>query len=473
VPTAEVIEAPPLPAAAALIWFNFAFSKATLQFVKARGARWCNVRCGWYMYSTISTPIQIEEVLQRCERTATPGRDRNPREVGSSRSRFVKCTRPCLSCSPMYMATLISCIVPAEATAATVYWQHLGGLTPMTRFLYGVLFITAIAQLSKRMHRLGTAALVVSTVKGGAAAGGAAVHRLGCAVLQYMGATALTIDGFMTQVRARHSQSLTAYYMATTIFAVMVASVLLMAGAPASWCASMPLASAVAALFFVQSPPALIGTVTVPGSQMVMGLQAVLVGGWCAGTVPMDVVLAPLPAVAVYIAAAYAVTRKLRSRELGIFLLIIIVLAGSIPASFIHIPAADLEPALITTPLIEEPDSTAAAARAVAYHATPATVMSSAATATTSATTSMACAAMALLQSNVPSELLPGCGIQLPPALQKQLALEGDFGEWMHDNGAGNKHITPFITDFAEWTSSTRTTLGGIGADALVSYTPS
>ena len=57
-----------------------------------------------------------------------------------------------------------------------------------------------------------------------------------------------------------------------------------------------------AALFFVQSPPALIGTVTVPGSQMVMALQAVLLGGWCAGTVPMDVVLAPLPAVAVYIA---------------------------------------------------------------------------------------------------------------------------------------------------------------------------
>jgi hypothetical protein len=139
VPTAEVIEAPPLPAAAALIWFTFAFSKATLQFVKARGARWCNVRCGWYMYSTISTPIQIEEVLQRCERTATPGRDRNPWEVRSSRSRFATCTRPCLSCSPMYMATLITCIVPAEATATAAYWQHLGGLTPMMRFLYGVL----------------------------------------------------------------------------------------------------------------------------------------------------------------------------------------------------------------------------------------------------------------------------------------------------------------------------------------------
>jgi hypothetical protein len=338
-----------------------------------------------------------------------------------------------------------------------------------------VLFIVAIAQLSKRMHRLGADALIVSTVKNGAAAGGAAVHRLGCAVLQRMGATALTIDGFMTQVRARHSQSLTAYYMATAIFAVMVAGVLLMAGAPASWCASMPLASAVAvaALFLVQSPPAIVGTVPVPGSQMVMALQAVLVGGWCAGTVPTDVVLAPLPAVAVYVAAAYAVTRKLRSRELSIFLLIIIVLAGSVPASFIHIPAADLEPALITTPptpLLEEPDGAAAAALAVAYHATPSTVMSSAATATASATTSMACAAMALLKSNIPSELLPGCGIQLPPALRKQLALEGDYGEWMHDNGAGNKHITPFITDFAEWTSSTRTTLGGIGADALVCY---
>jgi hypothetical protein len=91
VPTAEVIEAPPLPAAAARIGFTVAFSRATLLGGKARGARWCNVRCGGYMYSTISTPIQIEEVLQRCERTATPGRDRNPREVGSSRSRFELC----------------------------------------------------------------------------------------------------------------------------------------------------------------------------------------------------------------------------------------------------------------------------------------------------------------------------------------------------------------------------------------------
>jgi hypothetical protein len=40
----------------------------------------------------------------------------------------------------------------------------------------------------------------------------------------------------------------------------------------------------------------------------------------------------------------------------------------------------------------------------------------------------------------------------------------------MHDGGAGNKHITPFVTDFCEWTSSTVTTLGGIGADALISY---
>jgi hypothetical protein len=212
VPTAEAVEESPLPAAAGLIWIIFTYSKVGVQFVKARGARWCNVRGGWYMHSTLSTPVQIEEVLQRYERTATPGRDRNPWELRSSRSRFVTCTRPCLSCSPMYMATLISCIGPVEATATTAYWQHIGGLTPVMRVVYGILFTAVIAQLCKRMHNSGAFALVASTAEAGAVAGGAAANRLCCAALQCMGATALTVDGFMTQVRARHSPSLSAYY---------------------------------------------------------------------------------------------------------------------------------------------------------------------------------------------------------------------------------------------------------------------
>jgi hypothetical protein len=146
VPTAGAVEAPPLPAAAGLIWIMFTYSKAGVQFVKARGARWCNVSGSWYMHSTISTPVQIEEVLRRYGRTTTPGRDRNPWELRSSRRKFVTCTRPCLSCSPMFMATLISCIGPAEATATTAYWKHFGGLTPIMRVLYGILFITVIAQ---------------------------------------------------------------------------------------------------------------------------------------------------------------------------------------------------------------------------------------------------------------------------------------------------------------------------------------
>jgi hypothetical protein len=64
--------------------------------------------------------------------------------------------------------------------------------------------------------------------------------------------------------------------------------------------------------------------------------------------------------------------------------------------------------------------------------------------------------------------MLPGCGVQLPDALRAQMATEGDHSEWIHDSGAGNKHISPFITDFAEWTSSAVTTLGGVGPEALM-----
>jgi hypothetical protein len=135
VPTAEAIEAPPLPATAGFIWIIFTYSKAGVQFIKARGARWCNVRGSWYMHPTISTPIQIEEVLQRYGRTTMPGRNRSPWELRGARRNFVTCTRPCLSCSPMFMATLISCIGPAEA-AATHQQQaaaHPGKATQMGR----------------------------------------------------------------------------------------------------------------------------------------------------------------------------------------------------------------------------------------------------------------------------------------------------------------------------------------------------
>jgi hypothetical protein len=40
----------------------------------------------------------------------------------------------------------------------------------------------------------------------------------------------------------------------------------------------------------------------------------------------------------------------------------------------------------------------------------------------------------------------------------------------MHDSGAGNKHISPFITDFSEWTSSAVSALGCVGSEARMQY---
>ena len=161
---------------------------------------------------------------------------------------------------------------------------------------------------------------------------------------------------------------------------------------------------------------------------MVLMLQATLTLGWAAGVVPTAAMVAPLPAVAVYIAAAAAVSRKLRPRELGLFLPIIIVLAGSVPASFIQIPAEAMAPIASAIPDPMDPSMGAARDFAVSNHRSPAVVMASPiARAAESAATTMACAALALVQSNgVPSRLMPGCGIKLAPALQEQLAEEGD-----------------------------------------------
>jgi hypothetical protein len=40
----------------------------------------------------------------------------------------------------------------------------------------------------------------------------------------------------------------------------------------------------------------------------------------------------------------------------------------------------------------------------------------------------------------------------------------------MHDSGAGDHHVTPYITDIDSWTSSEVTSLGGIGGGAIMSY---
>jgi hypothetical protein len=68
---------------------------------------------------------------------------------------------------------------------------------------------------------------------------------------------------------------------------------------------------------------------------------------------------------------------------------------------------------------------------------------------------SMACAAIALAMAGLlltcKQECRPSycpdvdvvCSVQLPAALRAQMATEGDHSEWMHDSGAGNKHISP------------------------------
>jgi hypothetical protein len=290
------------------------------------------------------------------------------------------------------------------------------------------------------------------------------------AAVQSCGATADTIHGFMEAVGKRHGPSLSAYYMATTLFSLMVAVALVLAGLPSVWCATFPLAVALAALLLLQQRSTVLVSVGLPGSRCMIAVQTAMAMAWCGGGLPTAVLVAPIPAVAVYLAAAHAVACKLRTQNIGLFLLSILVIAGSVPASFINFEAAVAVPIAAPNVVPVTAAATQAAEMSCAYYASPATMVSASTTTASSSSASMACAALTYKTSGVPSKMLPDCGVTLPPALREYIAKEGDSCEWMHDSGAGNKHITPYITDIAEWTSSEVTTLGGVGTQALIQY---
>jgi hypothetical protein len=108
-----------------------------------------------------------------------------------------------------------------------------------------------------------------------------------------------------------------AYYTAATIFGIMFAAVLVMAGMPSAWCAAFPLSVAMAALPVVQQRGGAVADVGLPGSRLLVVMQGYLLAIWCCSALPTAVLLAPLPAVATYFAAAHSVTRKLGVVALG------------------------------------------------------------------------------------------------------------------------------------------------------------
>jgi hypothetical protein len=223
-------------------------------------------------------------------------------------------------------------------------------------------------------------------------------------------ASALAIDKFMDNVRKRHSPSLTAYYAATTVFGIMFAAVLAMAGMPLAWCAAFPLSMAMAALLIVQQRGGAVASIKLPGSRLLMVLQGCLLAIWGCGVLPTSVLLAPLPAVAIYFAAAHSVTRKLRPMNAGVFLLIILILAGSVPACFINAEV----PAPVPTPTTAAPTAVVTAGRAAqmsrAYHPSPAAATSTSSTAAANYDkASMACAAISLTKGEYFLDANPVC----------------------------------------------------------------
>jgi hypothetical protein len=130
-----------------------------------------------------------------------------------------------------------------------------------------------------------------------------------------------------------------------------------MAGMPSAWCAAFPLSMAMAALLLVQQRGGAVASIKLPGSRLLMVLQGCLLATWGCGALPTAVLLAPLPAVAIYFAAAHSVTRKLRPLNAGVFLLIILILAGSVPVCFVDVEV----PTPVPAPTITAPTAVRAA----------------------------------------------------------------------------------------------------------------
>ena len=353
-----------------IVWIESEYSAANVQFLRRHYARWCSDRNCWYMLAASSTAAHRNQraVLERFNHCSEPSRTDDGRFKKST------CTKPCYVCNgavhetltwpsgagsttrrrlpqaataPLYLLTLFTCMVPSDAATESMFSYHMRTAQWQLLAIYGVILVAAAGHQLKWIINSGALAGLCVGVKDAGVCIAARIGGILCSMLRSIDSSALTIDGFMENVRKRHLPSLTAYYSATAMFCIAFAAGLAMAGMPSAWCAAFPLAMSMAALLLVQQRGGTVASIKLPGSKLLMVLQGCLLAIWGCGALPTSVLLAPLPAVAIYIAAAHSVSRKLRPLNAGVFLLIILILAGSVPACFIDVEVLWLDRATI------------------------------------------------------------------------------------------------------------------------------
>jgi hypothetical protein len=271
-----------------IVWIESPYVK----FLKSHYARWCSDRNCWYMLAASSAAASrnLDAVLERFDRCSEPSR------TDAGKFKKSKCTKPCYACpdpsssaggttrhrrpqsatTPLFLLTLVTCMVPSDAATESMFTHHMRTAPWQLLAIYVIILVATAGNLLKRFHYSGALPGLCEGVK---SAGMSIAERLGtvlCSMLRRIDVSALAVDVFMDNVRKRHSPSLTAYYTATTMFCVVFAAVLAMAGMPSAWCAAFPLSMAMAALLLVQQRGGAVASIKLPGSRLLMALQGCL-----------------------------------------------------------------------------------------------------------------------------------------------------------------------------------------------------
>jgi hypothetical protein len=213
-PMATMIE----PEAADIVWIESPYSAANVRFLQSHHARWCSGRNCWYM---LAAPHSLDVVLERFDSRSEP----QPTRVG--RYKKATCTYPCYKCptpspstgrsysrrrrqpsatTPLFLLTLITCMVPSDAAAESMFTHHMCPAPWQMRAIYGVGLVIAAGKLLKRLYNDGALAAIATAIGATDTAITATTAATLCALLRRVDASAITIDAFMDNVRKRHSR---------------------------------------------------------------------------------------------------------------------------------------------------------------------------------------------------------------------------------------------------------------------------
>jgi site-specific DNA-cytosine methylase len=407
------------------------YSKKNNSIVKSHGGRYDPLRSSWVVPSYLDShsraailavfePISIPDV-RRSTSTRSPAID-----TGASRSTAptpdsIHRRRAPPFAVPVRALAFASIITPVEAT-------------PMINVLFGTERALPVAVLVALCL---CAALVQSLRSAGLTTAIARVVDLATEFTRARSRDAmLDLESFMHAARNGHRYAQGAYVAASAVLLMASVVVPVCAGCAARTCV-VAIASVVAmCTVAIRSPDSRPMT----GSAITCAAQAALIVLALLRIVEPLAVLSLMPILVVYYAAAHAAFRRTPPLGVGVYTAVILLVLG-ITVATVAAPTPHIEP--LDTP------------------APPASV-----TDILQPYTSLPCR----LAANIsPIVAVSFCQPELSDELRAQDRRRGDYVSYMHDNGAGQRSISPFLRDFAAFTSHRPIAFGGIGSGTVIS----